>query len=92
MQGRNRSAALLASASVLTIAVLALPAIAQKAELDVKPVTWEDIAQDHLSTNNVLMYGFGQNAQRYSTLTQINDTSADPGQHSLGSGDRRRTP
>lgn len=37
------------------------------------PVTWEDIAQDHLSTNNVLMYGFGQNAQRYSTLTQIND-------------------
>ena len=29
------------------------------------PVTWDDIANDHMTTNNVLMYGLGTNAQRY---------------------------
>src|SRR5574344_2456179 len=38
-----------------------------------KPVTWEDIAQDHLTTTNVLQYGMGTNAQRYSPLSKINE-------------------
>ncbi len=38
-----------------------------------KPVTWEDIANDHLTTTNVLQYGMGTNAQRFSPLAQIND-------------------
>ncbi|MDM1696230.1 quinoprotein ethanol dehydrogenase [Thiopseudomonas alkaliphila] len=38
-----------------------------------KPVTWEDIAKDHLTTTNVLQYGMGTNAQRYSPLAEIND-------------------
>ncbi|MBU2321700.1 MAG: PQQ-binding-like beta-propeller repeat protein, partial [Gammaproteobacteria bacterium] len=37
-----------------------------------KPVTWDDIANDHLSTNNVLQYGMGTNAQRWSPLAQVN--------------------
>ena len=36
------------------------------------PVTWDDIANDHMTTNNVLMYGMGTNAQRYSPLNQVN--------------------
>ena len=38
-----------------------------------KNVTWEDIANDHLSTENVLQYGLGTNAQRWSPLQQVND-------------------
>ena len=40
-----------------------------------KDVTWEDILNDSETTNDVLMYGMGTNAQRYSTLTQINAES-----------------
>lgn len=29
-----------------------------------KNVTWEDIANDHLTTQDVLQYGMGTNAQR----------------------------
>lgn len=36
-------------------------------------VTWEDIANDHLSTKDVLQYGMGTNAQRWSPLAQVND-------------------
>ncbi|ETD85543.1 quinoprotein ethanol dehydrogenase [Rhodobacter capsulatus YW1] len=35
-------------------------------------VTWDDIMRDHETTDDVLMYGMGNNAQRWSTLTQIN--------------------
>ena len=35
-------------------------------------VTWDDILNDHETTDDVLMYGFGNNAQRYSSLGQIN--------------------
>lgn len=38
-----------------------------------KNVTWEEIANDHASTQDVLMYGMGNEAQRYSTLNKIND-------------------
>ena len=37
-----------------------------------KPVTWEDIANDHTTTTNVLQYGMGTNAQRWSPLAQVN--------------------
>ena len=36
-------------------------------------VTWEDIANDHLTTKDVLQYGMGTNAQRWSPLAQVND-------------------
>lgn len=35
-------------------------------------VTWSDILNDAKTTDDVLMYGMGINAQRYSTLTEIN--------------------
>ncbi len=35
-------------------------------------VTWEEILNDANSTSDVLMYGFGPNAQRYSPLKAIN--------------------
>ncbi|HCL78198.1 MAG TPA: PQQ-dependent dehydrogenase, methanol/ethanol family, partial [Pseudomonas sp.] len=38
-----------------------------------KPVSWEDIANDHVSTNNVLQYGLGTHAQRFSPLALVND-------------------
>src|SRR5690606_22982759 len=38
-----------------------------------KPVSWEDIANDHLTTENVLQYGLGTHAQRWSPLAQVND-------------------
>ena len=38
----------------------------------VKPVTWEDIANDHKSTGDVLTYGLGLTAQRYSPLKTLN--------------------
>ena len=37
-----------------------------------KNVTWDDIANDHTSTHNVLQYGMGTNAQRWSPLAQVN--------------------
>ncbi len=37
-----------------------------------KPVTWDDIANDHSTTSNVLQYGMGTNAQRWSPLAQVN--------------------
>ncbi|MFP5339293.1 MAG: PQQ-binding-like beta-propeller repeat protein, partial [Gammaproteobacteria bacterium] len=49
---------------------LALAAAAQA-----KPVSWEDIAKDHLSTENVLQYGMGTNAQRWSPLAQVNESN-----------------
>ncbi|WP_350338009.1 quinoprotein ethanol dehydrogenase [Sessilibacter corallicola] len=35
-------------------------------------VTWKDIANDHKTTDDVLQYGMGVNAQRYSPLKQVN--------------------
>ena len=40
-----------------------------------KPVSWEDIANDHVTTSNVLQYGMGTNAQRWSPLTQVNESN-----------------
>ncbi|MBB1488867.1 PQQ-dependent methanol/ethanol family dehydrogenase [Oceanospirillum sediminis] len=38
-----------------------------------KPVTWEDIANDANTPEDVLGYGMGPKAQRWSDLTEIND-------------------
>jgi alcohol dehydrogenase (cytochrome c) len=36
------------------------------------PVTWDEIANDHKSTTDVLSYGMGLKAQRHSTLKTLN--------------------
>ena len=36
------------------------------------PVTYNEIANDAKTTNDVLTYGLGQQGQRFSTLEQIN--------------------
>jgi len=36
-------------------------------------VTWEDIVNDENTPKDILSYGFGPKAQRYSSMTQIND-------------------
>nr|WP_232215730.1 PQQ-dependent methanol/ethanol family dehydrogenase [Paracoccus sp. J55] len=42
------------------------------AHAETSPVTWEDILNDAETTDDVLMYGLGVGAQRYSALDQIN--------------------
>ncbi|WP_328700832.1 methanol/ethanol family PQQ-dependent dehydrogenase [Aquariibacter albus] len=56
----------LALAAGLVAALMTLPAGA------VKPVTWDDLANDHKTTNDVLTYGLGLKAQRHSPLKTIN--------------------
>ena len=41
-------------------------------QLQAKEVTWDDIANDARSPENVLGYGIGPKAQRYSPMTTIN--------------------
>ncbi|CAD5260434.1 MULTISPECIES: methanol/ethanol family PQQ-dependent dehydrogenase [Halomonadaceae] len=57
--------AAVAYASALGIGSVALTAHASE-------VTWDDILNDHNTTETVLMYGMGVKAQRYSPLDQIN--------------------
>ncbi|WP_375464761.1 hypothetical protein [uncultured Methylobacterium sp.] len=61
---------LLATASSLIAAGMPLagPASAEKSG---KGVTWEDILNDQSTNDDVLMYGMGVKAQRYSTLERI---------------------
>ena len=54
--------------SLAVAATLALTAHAA----NVKPVTWEDIANDHKTTADVLTYGLGLTAQRYSPAKTLN--------------------
>ncbi|MDR7038529.1 MULTISPECIES: PQQ-dependent methanol/ethanol family dehydrogenase [Methylobacterium] len=64
---------LLATASSLIATTLALSGPSQaKDAKEAKPVTWEDILNDQQSNDNVLMYGMGIKAQRYSNLEKIN--------------------
>jgi len=59
----------MAGASAFLLAAVA-PAGAEMAEQ--RPVTWEDILNDQKTNDDVLMYGLGVKAQRYSTLDRIN--------------------
>jgi len=52
-------------------ATLSLPAHAA-GEHSFKPVTWDDIANDAKTTDDVLTYGLGLSAQRYSPLKTLN--------------------
>jgi alcohol dehydrogenase (cytochrome c) len=47
-------------------AALLLASLACGGAAQAKSVTWEDIADDHKTTGNVLQYGMGTNAQRWS--------------------------
>lgn len=60
-KGRRRSTA---AAIALGMAVGSTPALA-------KEVTWNDIVNDASTPENVLMYGFGPEAQRYSPIDTI---------------------
>ena len=51
---------------------LAMAALLAGASHAAKPVAWEDIANDHKSTSDVLSYGLGLTAQRYSPAKAIN--------------------
>jgi glucose dehydrogenase len=78
--GRRPRTLMLATASSLILSglLLAGPASAQKAEPKaekasaVAAVTWEDILDDQNTDKDVLMYGMGIKAQRYSGLDKIN--------------------
>jgi len=56
----------LTSASVLALTCTVALALAETS-----PVTWEDILNDAETTDDVLMYGMGVKAQRFSSLDQI---------------------
>lgn len=59
--------------TISTASALALAVAGSLGGAQAKDVTWEDILSDHETTEDVLMYGMGNNAQRYSPLTQINE-------------------
>ena len=60
----------------LAVQCLALAgSLAMAGAVHAKPVSWEDIANDHVTTSNVLQYGMGTNAQRWSPLAQVNESN-----------------
>ncbi|NLR73147.1 PQQ-dependent dehydrogenase, methanol/ethanol family [Novosphingobium sp. ERN07] len=71
-----RGRLLASTVALLTAAPVLGQGPAQKHDFKLPGVTWEDIANDEKTTDNVLMYGLGVRAQRYSTLDQINATNA----------------
>jgi len=54
------------------IATMVLASAALTVQAESSKVTWKDIANDQETTTDVLGYGMGVKAQRYSDLTQIN--------------------
>lgn len=56
---------------VLRLAAVAI-AVASAFPASAAPVSWDDIANDANTTDDVLMYGMGLKGQRFSPLTQIN--------------------
>ncbi len=64
--GKMKKTALFASIAALFIGGFAA------AEARAQGVTWEDIANDDKTTGDVLSYGMGLKAQRFSTLEKIN--------------------
>nr|WP_325169948.1 PQQ-dependent methanol/ethanol family dehydrogenase [Methylobacterium sp. C25] len=73
--GRTPRTLMLATASSLILSgmLLAGPTSAETAQkASAGNVTWEDILNDQNTNNDVLMYGMGIKAQRYSTLDKVN--------------------
>ncbi|AOY96553.1 quinonprotein alcohol dehydrogenase [Cupriavidus sp. USMAA2-4] len=62
----------LKSLVVLTAAALSFGAMVGAAEAAAGDVTWEDILNDDKTPGDVLTYGLGVKAQRYSPLKQVN--------------------
>ncbi len=58
-------------AAAIAAGLLAVPAAQAVTERAVKPVTWDDIANDHKTTQDVLSYGLGLETQRHSPLKQL---------------------
>lgn len=56
----------------LTTLALAAAALTGGSAYAAKTVTWDDIANDHKSTEDVLTYGLGLTAQRYSPMKAVN--------------------
>lgn len=54
------------------LALAATAALLAGAAHAAKPVNWEDIANDHKTTEDVLSYGLGLTAQRYSPMKAVN--------------------
>jgi PQQ-dependent dehydrogenase (methanol/ethanol family) len=68
--GSPRQNVFLTASSLLVLSwAMAAPAAAKD---EMKPVAWEDILNDQQTNNDVLMYGMGVKAQRYSSLDKIN--------------------
>jgi alcohol dehydrogenase (cytochrome c) len=57
--------------TTIAIAAALLLATAAHAQTDSPTVSWDEIANDHASTKDVLSYGMGLKGQRFSTLKQI---------------------
>ena len=62
-----------ATAALLTTGVVF--AQATVAPQKPRPVTWEDIARDDGTTQDVVSYGLGTKSQRYSPLTKLNTSN-----------------
>ena len=56
----------------IAIATMALASVVSTVQAKSDKVTWNDIVSDQETTTDVLGYGMGVKAQRYSDLTQIN--------------------
>lgn len=75
MMGRRGCLLVSVMAMLVAMPAISQPA-AQKHDFTKAGVSWEDILNDEHSTDNVLMYGLGVKAQRFSTLDQINADNA----------------
>ena len=72
---RVSRAALFAATASLSISVAGFAAVGAETAHTTKSVSYEDLANDDKTTNDVLTYGMGQHMHRYSTLDQINVNS-----------------
>ena len=59
----------------LTALAFALSSTLLTSNATAKGVTWEDIKNDATTTEDVLMYGMGPKAQRFSPLDQVNKSN-----------------
>ena len=56
----------------ISLALMLGSSVALSLQVHAKDVTWDDIANDAQTTENVLGYGIGPKAQRYSPMTTVN--------------------
>ena len=61
--------------TTLTALAFALSSTLLTSNATAKGVTWEDIKNDATTTEDVLMYGMGPKAQRFSPLDQVNKSN-----------------